>query len=76
MDSAVLKELGNRIREKRYTLGLSQEELAAKAGLDRSYIGGIERGERNMTFTVLCKISEALGCHVSALTKGIPELSK
>lgn len=76
MDTAVLNELGSRIREKRKTLGLTQEELAAKANIDRSYIGGVERGERNLTFTVLCQISKALGCHVSALTKGIPELTK
>lgn len=76
MDTAVLIELGTRIREKRKTLGLTQEELAAKANIDRSYIGGVERGERNLTFTVLCQISKALGCHVSALTKGIPELTK
>lgn len=76
MDSAALRKLGSRIREKRKALGLTQEELAAKADIDRSYIGGVERGERNLTFTVLCQISEALGCYVSTLTKGIPELSK
>ena len=76
MNSIVLKELGNRIKDKRKALCLTQEELAAKANIDRSYIGGVERGERNLTFTVLCQISEALDCHVSSLTKGIPELSK
>ena len=74
--SNVLKELGSRIREKRKALGWTQEELAATAEIDRSYIGGVERGERNLTFTMLCQISKALGCHVSILTKGIPDLSK
>jgi transcriptional regulator with XRE-family HTH domain len=74
--SGVLKELGDRIREKRKALGWTQEELAAKADIDRSYIGGVERGERNLTFSVLCQISKALGCHVSTLTRGIPDLSK
>ncbi len=72
MDAAVLKELGDRIRERRKALGWTQEELAAKADIDRSYIGGVERGERNLTFTMLCDICAALRCDVAALTKGIP----
>jgi transcriptional regulator with XRE-family HTH domain len=70
--SKELKQLGNRIREKRKALGWTQEDLAAKAEIDRSYIGGVERGERNLTFTMLCQISAALGCDVAALTKGLP----
>ena len=69
MKADVLKELGERIREKRKALEWTQEELAAKADIDRSYIGGVERGERNLTFTMLCQISKALGCHVSILTR-------
>ena len=72
MASKELKQLGNRIREKRKALGWTQEDLAAKAEIDRSYIGGVERGERNLTFTMLCQISAALGCDVAALTKGLP----
>jgi transcriptional regulator with XRE-family HTH domain len=72
VESSDLKQLGNRIREKRKALGWSQEKLAAKADIDRSYIGGVERGERNLTFTILCKICAALGCDVAALTKGLP----
>jgi Predicted transcriptional regulators len=72
VQSSDLKQLGNRIREKRKTLGWSQEELAAKADIDRSYIGGVERGERNLTFTILCQVCTALGCDVAALTKGLP----
>lgn len=74
MDTTVLEELGNRIREKRKARGWTQEKLADNAGIDRSYIGGVERGERNLTFKVLCLICEALRCDVAALTKGIPEL--
>ncbi len=73
MGTAGLKKLGSRIREKRKSLGWTQEGLAAKADIDRSYIGGVERGERNLTFAVLCQICSALGCDVAALTKGIPE---
>lgn len=76
MNATVLKELGNRIREKRKACGWTQEDLADNAGIDRSYIGGVERGERNLTFNVLCQICEALRCDVAALTKGIPELSR
>jgi len=67
-----LKTLGERIREKRKSLGWTQEELADYAGIDRSYIGGVERGERNLTFNVLCEICRALRCDVAALTKSIP----
>lgn len=72
MKMDVLRELGNRIRERRKALGWTQEELAAKADIDRSYIGGVERGERNISFTMLCEICAALGCDVAAMTKGIP----
>lgn len=64
--------LGNRIRERRKILNLTQEELAAKADIDRSYIGGVERGERNVTFIMLCNICVALECDVAALTNGLP----
>ena len=75
MASGELQILGNRIRERRKTLNLTQEELAAKAGIDRSYIGGVERGERNVTFTMLCSICVALECDVAALTHELPDLS-
>jgi transcriptional regulator with XRE-family HTH domain len=72
MDSAVLETLGKRIRQKRLALGWTQEELAAKADIDRSYIGGVERGERNLSFTMLCDICLALSCDVAYLTADIP----
>jgi transcriptional regulator with XRE-family HTH domain len=71
-----LKVLGQRIRERRKTLALTQEELAARAGIDRSYIGGVERGIRNLTFTVLCVICGALDCDVAALTHDLPSAPK
>jgi transcriptional regulator with XRE-family HTH domain len=72
VNQATLKILGQRIRQKRKSLGWTQELLADNAEIDRSYIGGVERGERNVTFTVLCQICTALGCDVAELTKGIP----
>ena len=47
--------------------GLTQEELAHQSGLDRSYIGGVERGERNPTLTVIEKIAKGLGISLAEL---------
>ena len=65
--------LGQRIRAKRRDLGLSQEGLAHEAGLDRSYVGRIERGEHNLTFIALVKLCRAMRCDVAALTAGLPQ---
>lgn len=67
-----LEKLGKQIRELRKLKGFSQEELAFKAEIDRSYVGGIERGERNISFLTLVKIANSLNCDVSKFTKGIP----
>jgi transcriptional regulator with XRE-family HTH domain len=69
-----LSRLGHRIRRARELLGLSQEGFAFKCGLDRSYLGGVERGDRNLTFGVLCVICEGLTCDIASVTKGIPRL--
>jgi len=76
VNAAALTALGQRIRMRRKSLGWTQEDLADRAMLDRSYMGGIERGERNITFNILCQISAALRCDVASLTQGIPELRK
>jgi transcriptional regulator with XRE-family HTH domain len=62
-----LASLGAAIREARKQAGLSQESLATDATLDRSYMGGIERGEHNLTLMNLCRISEALQVKPSTL---------
>lgn len=67
-----LQILGQRIREVRTAKGLTQEDLAHESDIDRSYIGGVERGERNLSFDKLCQIAHALGCDVAALTKNLP----
>lgn len=64
--------LGKRIRQARRAIGMSQEALAHEAGLDRSYVGRIERGEHNLTFLALIKLCRALKCDVAALTNRIP----
>jgi transcriptional regulator with XRE-family HTH domain len=71
-----LQLLGQRIRARRKALGWTQEELADRAEMDRSYVGGVERGERNLSFDMLCQICVALGCDVAALTHGIPDRRK
>ena len=72
VNKSALLTLGQRIRACRKILSWTQEDLAAASEIDRSYIGGVERGGRNLTFTVLCRICRALGCDVAELTKGIP----
>ena len=64
-----LIKLGASIREKRSIQGLSQEAFADKAGLDRSYLGGIERGEHNIALVNLVKIARALGITTAELLK-------
>jgi transcriptional regulator with XRE-family HTH domain len=62
-----LISLGSAIRSLRQRQGLSQEQLAYEAELDRSYMGGIERGEHNVAVINLCKIAAALKIQVSEL---------
>jgi len=57
----VKQQFGNRVRELRYAAGLTQEELADKAELDRSYVGSVERGERNLSLENVCRLAEAIG---------------
>lgn len=53
--------LAGNIKDARKLLGLSQEELADRAGVDRTYVSGIERQVRNPTITVVAKFAKALG---------------
>jgi transcriptional regulator with XRE-family HTH domain len=64
--------LGQRIRERRHGLEMSQEALAHASGLDRSYVGRVERGEQNLTFAALVRLCRAMDCDVAALTSGLP----
>ncbi len=66
-----LKKLGVKVRSLRMAKGLSQEEFAELCGLHRNYIGGIERGERNVAFLNLLKIATTLEMSLSELFKGI-----
>lgn len=65
--NACLVALGDAVRIERKAQGFSQEVLADKAGIDRSYMGGIERGEHNVALVNLLKIACALGVKPSEL---------
>ncbi|NCT57409.1 MAG: helix-turn-helix transcriptional regulator [Legionella sp.] len=62
-----LSKLGNKIRELRKAKGFSQEAFADEAGLDRTYVGGVERGERNIAVLNLIRIAAALNIEVGEL---------
>lgn len=64
---ATLVALGQAIRQARSQVGMSQEALAMEASLDRSYMGGVERGEHNVTLMNLLKIANALQMKPSSL---------
>jgi transcriptional regulator with XRE-family HTH domain len=63
----VLVALGEKIRRTRKALGMSQEGLALAAELDRSYVGGLERGEHNLTLISLAKVARALSVDIRDL---------
>jgi transcriptional regulator with XRE-family HTH domain len=62
---------GKAVRTKRHKLGVSQEEFADICGLDRTYIGGIERGERNVALVNIEKIAKALRISLPELFRGV-----
>ncbi|MFC1834155.1 helix-turn-helix domain-containing protein [Thermodesulfobacteriota bacterium] len=67
----ILVRFGETLRSQRSKVGLSQEDLAIQAGLDRSYVGGVERGERNVSLINMAKLAKALGISPAELLKGI-----
>ena len=66
-----LKRFGTNVRTLREKRQLSQEELAEIADLDRTYVGGLERGERNATLGSILRIAKALKTTVASLSEGI-----
>lgn len=67
----VQETFGQNVRRIRMMRGLSQEELADKAGLHRTYIGSIERGERNVSLNNIVVIAQALHTSLAELFGGI-----
>lgn len=66
-----LPTFGANVRAKRLSLGVSQESLADRAGLHRTYLGAVERGERNVSLLNMVKIARALDVPVCELVSGI-----
>lgn len=71
-DEQRLAAFGARTRAARTAQGMSQDGLAEAAGLHRTYIGGVERGERNASLLNVYAIADALGIEVSVLFEGLP----
>ena len=67
MGQKILIQFGQKVREERSRQGLSQEKLAKKAGVHRTYIGMIERAEKNITLENIEKIAHALGVNIRDL---------
>jgi len=69
--SEVLIRFGKRVRKLRTAKGFSQEAFADHCGLDRTYVGGIERGKRNVSLRNINLIATALGISLSELMQGV-----
>jgi transcriptional regulator with XRE-family HTH domain len=67
MKREVLVKFGKKVREERQRLGLSQEQLASRAGVHRTYIGMIERAEKNITLENIEKVAKALNLDINKL---------
>ncbi len=65
MSKTTLEKFGEKVREERHKLGFSQEELASRAGVHRTYIGMIERAEKNITLENIEKIAKALNIRIA-----------
>lgn len=59
-DAVIILVVARNVRAKRKAAGLSQEELAHEADVDRTYVSQVERGQRNLTISVLARIAKAL----------------
>jgi transcriptional regulator with XRE-family HTH domain len=72
-DADFLRELGFRLRERRLARGLTQEQLAGRCGLHRTFIGSVERGERNVSILNLRQIARTLRVPLPELFGGAPK---
>lgn len=71
MKKNILLEFGNKVREERQKQSMSQEDFADLVGVHRTYIGMIERGEKNITLENIQRISKALNLKIEDLLKGV-----
>ena len=66
-ESGLLVALGRRVRARREGRGWSREELAERSGHHRNFVGGVERGEQNVSVLGLARLADALGCPMAEL---------
>jgi transcriptional regulator with XRE-family HTH domain len=71
MKELVLQAFGDQLRKLRLEADLSQEDLGGEAGLHRTYIGSVERGQRNVSLVNIVRLARALGTTPSRLLDGI-----
>ena len=71
MEEKILKTFGKHLKALRKEYGLSQEALADKASLDRTYVSGVETGKRNISLKALSSIAKALDKNLSELFTGM-----
>ena len=64
---AIKQKFGKKLRKIRNEVGISQEDLAAEAGLHRTYVSSVERGERNITLVNIYRLAKALGVEAKDL---------
>lgn len=72
-EEEIQRRFGARLRKERLSADLSQEQLASEASLDRSYVGSVERGERNISLLNIARLSYALGLSPKTLVEGLFE---
>lgn len=72
-DVSTAKAFGWSIRERRTALGIAQEQLALLSGVDRSFMGKVERGENQPSLVVILRLAKALGCSGADLLAGLEE---
>lgn len=70
-EKELLKKLGQRVKELRLEIGLSQEKFALKINMDRTYYSSVEAGKRNISIINISKIANGLGISISELFKNI-----
>ena len=70
--ASIRAAFGNAVRAKRLAIGISQEELAFRSGLHRTYVGSVERGERNISIENIYLLAKSLNCTPAELVLDFP----
>jgi len=73
MKTSLRRSFGQRVRTLREAKGLSQEALADRCRLDRTYVSGVERGRRNPSLESMDALAKGLGVTLAHLLSGVPE---